>query len=86
MCLDPTDCNNSTYQYISPDAHLTPLVGQLTYYPCPNWSTTASYAYDSSAGKTNNAQIGVDYNRNGVYVFTANYKYVREQNGDPTDD
>lgn len=85
VCLDPTDCNSSTYQYISPNSHITPLVGQLTYYPWTDWSVVSSYAYDSSLGKTNNADIGIDYNHNQTYVFTTHYLYVREQNGDPTD-
>lgn len=85
VCLDPTDCTGSTYNYISPDSHVTPVVGQLTYYPWTDWSLTGSYAYDTNLGETNNAQVGVNYNRNQIYVFTANYQYVREQNGDPTD-
>ncbi len=86
VCLDPTNCTTSTYEFISPNAHLTPLVGQLTYYPWKDWATTASYAYDSSLGATNNAEIGIDYNRNQIYVFTLNYQYVREQNFDDVTD
>jgi LPS-assembly protein len=85
VCLDPTDCNTSTFQYVSPNSHITPLVGQLTYYPWRDWSTTASYAYDSSLGQTNNAQVGIDYNHLQAEVFKLSYLYVREQNGDPQD-
>jgi len=88
VCLDDTDisdCQISTYQYISPDAHLTPLVGQLTYYPWRDWSTDVSYAYDASMGQTDNAQIGINYNHLQSYIFTLSYIYVREQNGDPDD-
>jgi len=85
VCLDPTDCQTSTFDYISPDSHITPLVGQLTYYPWPDWSATGSYAYDASVGATNNGQVSINYNHNKLEVFTFNYQYVREQNGDPTD-
>ncbi|MBS0352072.1 MAG: LPS-assembly protein LptD [Proteobacteria bacterium] len=80
VCLDPTDCSTSTDQFISPHSRLTPLVAQLTYYPWKYWSTTASYAYDVNVGATNNAQIGVDFDKDQTYVFTFNYMYVREQN------
>lgn len=85
VCLDAENCNSSTFQYISPDAHLSPLVGQLTYNPWRDWASTASYAYDTSLSQTNNAQMGINYNHNQTYIFTVNYLFVREQNGDPTD-
>lgn len=85
VCLDPTDCTTTTYNYISPTSHVTPLVGQLTYYPWTDWAVTGSYAYDTNLGVTNNAEVGFDYDHNETYVFTADYTYVREQNGDPID-
>ncbi len=84
VCLDPNDCQTS-YRYISPDSYLTPLITQLTYFPIQNWSATASYAWDSNLGKTNNAQIGINYNLKQMYVFNINYQFVREPNGDPVD-
>ncbi len=47
VCLDPNNCQESTFSHISPDSHVTPIVGQITYYPREHWSTTASYAWDS---------------------------------------
>lgn len=85
VCLDAQDCQTSTFQYVSPTTHITPLVGQLTYYPWQDWTTGVSYAYDASLGKTNNATVGVNYNHNQTEVLTATYQFVREQNGDPTD-
>lgn len=85
ICLDPNDCDNSTFRYIDPNTHVTPLVAQLTYYPWQDISTSASYAYDLSLGQTNNGQISIDYNHNHAYIFTIKYLFVREQNGDPVD-
>lgn len=83
VCLDPTDCETSTFQYVSPNAHLTPLVGQLTYYPWQDWSMSGSYAYDASLGATNNAQVSLNYNHLQTEVFTFKYQYV-QPNGDST--
>jgi LPS-assembly protein len=85
VCLDPNNCSASTFQYISPNSQLTPLVGQVTYSPWVDWSATASYAYDSSIGATNNAQIGINYNNRGIYIYSVKYIYVRDQNGVNTD-
>ena len=81
VCLNPSNCNNSTFQYISPNSHLTPLVGQVTYSPWTDWSTTSSYAYDPSIGATNNASIGINFNHRQLYIFNMKYTYVRDQNG-----
>ena len=86
VCLNSSNCNNSTFQYISPDSHLTPLVGQVTYNPWTDWSTTTSYAYDPSIGSTNNASIGINFNHRQLYIFNIKYTYVRDQNGGSSTD
>ncbi len=85
VCLDAEDCETSTFRYISPTAHLTPFITQATYYPWQNWSTTASFAWDSMLGVINNAQVGIGYNFNQNHIFNFTYQYVRENSGDPTD-
>ncbi len=85
VCLDPQNCFGSTFQYISPNSHVTPFVTQLTYYPWINWSLVGSFAYDLSVGATNNGQVGVNYNYANTYVFTTNYLYVRNTTSTPVD-
>ncbi len=57
VCLDADDCQGSTFRNISPTAHISPLISQLTYYPWPNWATSASFGWDSMLGVINNAAI-----------------------------
>lgn len=61
---------------------MSPTVGQMQYNLTPNWSATASAAWDMNISKLNNAAFTVKYNSSANRIVSVSYNFVKD--GDVT--
>jgi len=76
VCL-ATGCTNDHIEF-------TPIISQLFFYPAEHWSTSASIAWDPEQHQTNNAQIAINYGRDGKHIIGAGYTFVHAQPNTPS--
>jgi LPS-assembly protein len=72
VCLTP-GCTPTTN-------HLSPVVGEATFYPAPHWSASTNWAWDPNVSNTNNANFNLSYSRDSSHLISAGYNFVNTEN------
>lgn len=75
----------SPSQQVGPvNQRMSPLVGEITYYPSAYWSTSGSFAWNTKKNTLSNATTNIAFSKAGKYVASVGYQFVRSD-GAPFD-
>ncbi len=64
--------------------HISPIVGEVTYYPWPNWNLSGNAAWDTHLDQVNNAGATINYHKSR-YTATFGYQFVHASPDNPVD-